>query len=45
MREVFTKAIEEGCIESSPMEDRTGVKGIKYRSDKEEEKTSLPRSR
>ena len=39
MREVFTKAIEEGCIESSPMDKG---KGIKFRSSKETSKRLTP---
>ena len=39
MREVFTKAIEEGCIDSSPMDK--GV-GIKYRKSKAKPKRLTP---
>jgi len=39
MREVFTKAVEEGCIDSSPMDK--GV-GIKYRKIKDEPKRLMP---
>ena len=39
MREVFTKAIEEGCIESSPIDKG---KGIKFRSSKETSKRLTP---
>ena len=42
MREVFAKAIEEGCIESSPMEVGKGGKGIKYRKSKAKPKRLTP---
>jgi len=42
MREVFTKALEEGCIDTSPMGDGKGGNSIKYRKSMNKPKRLTP---